>query len=64
MYGSVSQKFETALKMERGAEGFKDLKLYKPEEIRKYGSEFLAYVDPGFVQDMVRNKKWYEENIN
>jgi hypothetical protein len=40
------------------------MKLYKPEEVYKYGKEFMSYVDPGFVQDMATNKEWYSENMN
>jgi hypothetical protein len=45
----VKGKYERALKMDKDDSEFKDMNLYKPEEIHKYGPEFLAYIDPGFV---------------
>lgn len=66
LYEKVQKRFQDAIDRPRDAPDFKDTKLYKPEEIYKYGQEFMEYVDPGFVQDMIINMSWYhnQENMN
>ena len=43
-------------------EAYRDKRVYVPQEMRTYGDAFLAYVDPHFVQDMEKNRGWYQEN--
>jgi len=43
---------------------YRDRTVYKPQNIREYGQEFLSYVDPRFVQDIVKNKDWYSQNMD
>jgi len=66
LFESVKGKFTQALEVDtKGSDKtWKDMTLYKGEEFYKYSQEFLAYVDPAFIQDMRDNKEWYDENAN
>lgn len=64
LFQSVGTKYEHALSLSPDDDNFKDMTLYKPQEIFKYGIEFTSYVDPRFVQDMINNKEWYSQNLN
>lgn len=37
----------------------KDNTVYRGDEIEKYGLDFLGYVDPKFLRDMMENFEWY-----
>lgn len=64
LFTQIQSKYRIALTISKDSEDYKDMKLYKPEEVYKYGKQFMSYVDPGFVQDMAKNKDWYNENMN
>jgi hypothetical protein len=64
LFESVRSKYEHALSLQPGDADYRDATLYKPQEIFKYGIEFTSYVDPRFVQDMIKNKEWYSQNLN
>ena len=64
LYNGVQTKFKNALTIEKGAPDFKDMTVYKPEEVRKYGQEFMGHIDPEFIQDMHKNHEWYQEHLN
>jgi len=64
LFDGVKHNFEIALEMEKDDPEYFDTNLYKGEEIAKYDQSFLARIDPAFVQDMVKNKSWYEEHLS
>jgi hypothetical protein len=64
MYDRVRNKYLEAIEMPKEHPEFKDNRLYIAEQMYKYGPEFLAHVDPNFVQDMINNREWYSQNIS
>ena len=56
LFQEIKVKHKTALETPVGDENYKDDKVYRPEEIAKYGKEFLGYVEPQFIQEMVKNR--------
>lgn len=36
--------------------------VYKPDDMFKYGQEFLGHIDPRFAKDIKENYEWYMEN--
>ena len=37
---------------------------YNPTKLQEYGLDFLSYVDPYFVADIVENREWYLQKQN
>lgn len=64
MFDTVKNKYLDALSIPKDSEKYRDKTLYKPEEIYKYGHNFIAYIEPSFTQDMVTNIEWYRENLS
>ena len=64
LYEKVSSKFKQALEISPNSPRFRDKAVYKPQEIREYGQDFLSYVDPHYVQDIMNNSEWYNQNMD
>ena len=64
MFENVKSKYMNALSIPKDDPKYRDTTLYKPEEIYKYGHNFISYVEPSFTQDMVTNIDWYRENLS
>ena len=43
---------------------YRDTKVYVPQLMAQYDDNFLAYIEPAFVQDLATNKEWYGENLS
>ncbi len=41
-----------------------DTIVYTPEQMEKYGLDFLSHIDPMYVKDIQSNLDWYLENYN
>ena len=64
LHGRVSNQFKVALEISPDSPRYRDRTVYKPQNIREYGQEFLSYVDPHFVQDIMKNREWYCQNMD
>jgi len=49
LYEGVQSRFNTVQTISSDDEQFTDKIVYKPEEIWKYGQDFISYVSPGLV---------------
>ena len=49
MFGNVKSKYLEALGTPKDDPKYRDTTLYKPEEIYKYGHNFISYVEPSFT---------------
>jgi len=50
--------------MDKSDPNYYDYNLYKGEHIGINMPEFFSRIEPAFVQDIVKNKEWYKENMN
>lgn len=49
MFENVKSKYNVALNIPKDDPLYRDTTLYKPEEIYKYGHNFISYVEPSFT---------------
>lgn len=49
MFENVKSKYNQALNIPKDDPKYRDTTLYKPEEIYKYGHNFISYVEPSFT---------------
>lgn len=64
LYEGVREKYQKALKATPDDPSYYDRNVYKAQEMQEYRNGFIDRIDPQFVQDMVNNREWYEENMN
>lgn len=64
LFNRTQSKYVKALNTSPDSPSFRDKTIYKPQDIKEYGQDFLSYVDPHFVQDIVKNQEWYKHNLN
>ena len=59
LFNRVKGKYTDALAVPADSEVYRDTKVYVPQLMAQYDDNFLAYIEPAFVQDLAANKEWY-----
>ena len=64
LFDRVKGKYTDALAVPADSDVYRDTKVYVPQLMAQYDDNFLAYIEPAFVQDLATNKEWYGENLS
>lgn len=64
LYEDIKSRFKEALTVKRNDPRYYETTLYRGCDHGLDKKKFFCQVVPSFVQDMVNNREWYEENTN